>query len=460
MFFFIAVLSSTAAPFHPPISLSEVLQELGLSLSQFLDTLKVHGSSLKVFTKKLQRKSISKSEFRRAKGNVKTLLEILESSPERISRSKVTKAQQTTITSTTKIEKITTLPPVTTSLPTKRLVETTTLRPKTTSQLTTETTETTTIKVNKEPRIFGSRPSGVSLTKLDSEKPNSKNKTQNKTSVAKRPIVVELDFAKLVKEKGVSASGILQEFKHMFNISQTNLNLQNKTMKTTPKPINEKTTTKVLRPYRKEVERYRPYRPIDYERGNSETHRRLVNHRLSSTDRPTLRPPYVPLPPSINYGESVEEDFNSNAFNEKSKNNQNSSGSSLNSNTNEEVSVSQPKYDPKLFNYSIVKSDPDAFDISTRSAIMAAGILGGVALSVFLAIFVVVKYRNHTNRHRRRIPLTLPSDSSSSSLPPLYSNRSVTAVTYGKECYQTSGFWTSLKKKFDPYSPSSSPTSM
>ncbi|KAK4293732.1 hypothetical protein Pmani_033591, partial [Petrolisthes manimaculis] len=115
-------------------------------------------------------------------------------------------------------------------------------------------------------------------------------------------------------------------------------------------------------------------------------------------------------------------------------------------------------------NYNNHNHDPDAIRMSTKSAIMAASILGGVTMCVFLAILVVVMYKGRARfrRRRRRIPLSLPSDASTSSTPPpLYSQRMLRGPSVGKGgAYQTAGFWGTLKKRFDPYSLSPTPTVM
>lgn len=403
-----------------------------MNLPQFLGTLKTHGTSLKDFTAKLQSKSLSKSEFRRAKGNVKKLLEILESIPEKENTNNHSSVKETYGT-TTKV--IPTVPTTTKS---------------STSEISTSTTEKAKISPkSSRPLIFGSGSGGIPFlntkTKNQEESINISNDKNDSSddSTVKPPISIDFDIPHILTEKGISPSDILQDFGKMFNISETS---------TLPPQFEQKTTIS-LRPYQKGAERNRPYRPIDFDRGNPNIHRGVINSRLSSTARPTLRPPYSPKPPSINYEDTREEEEEENTsvefkYNQEEKVNNKDKDHDDNSRSNR-----KKKYDD--FNYNI-KTSPENLDVSTRSAIMAAGILGGVALSVFIAIFIVVKYRNHMHRNRRRIPLTLPSDSSSSSLPPIYATRNV----FGKEAYETSGFWTTLKKRFDPYSTSSSPTSM
>ena len=97
-------------------------------------------------------------------------------------------------------------------------------------------------------------------------------------------------------------------------------------------------------------------------------------------------------------------------------------------------------------------------EVSPKSAMLASGILGGMAVLVMLSILIFMLCKNHKQRLRTRVHLPLPisSDSSTSSTPPIYGTR----TTIPKGPYKSSGFWGTLKKRFDPYSLSSTPTSM
>lgn len=115
---------------------------------------------------------------------------------------------------------------------------------------------------------------------------------------------------------------------------------------------------------------------------------------------------------------------------------------------------------PGDLNHPRYDNDPNSLNIATRSAIMAAAVLGGIALFIFVLILAFVMYKNHlvTRRKRIRLPMPLPTPSNSSycstPVPPIYSTRG----KISRSNYQ-SDFWGTLRNKFEPYSLSSSTAS-
>ena len=207
----------------------------------------------------------------------------------------------------------------------------------------------------------------------------------------------------------------------------------------------------------------KPYKPgrIGWRERMQHT-RGMVGSRLgSTTKRPKVRPVY-----GYYGGDTSFPKFDS----EKDKS---SSNENYESQSQEKESVRDPQeritsiigltegtplggsYDHPRYD-----RDPNSLNIATRSAIMAAGILGGIALAVFLTILIFVMYKNHSGKKRLRIPLplSLSGDDSTSSTPPLYVKRPRYAVTTRSSSKHTD-FWGTLRKKFDPYSLSSSSAS-
>ncbi|ROT70711.1 hypothetical protein C7M84_010980 [Penaeus vannamei] len=373
--------SSTVARSGAPISLSEILQGMGMILPQFLVALQGEGMSLKEFTTSLQARGLTQREFSGVKGSIFGFM------------------------------------------PGGRL------------------------------SFEGAKKPGGSSTeegagKGAGEGVQASAEGDAATSAAagegadegQSPIPIKVDLASIMKDKGLSASDILHDLGSIFSLtdsgpSEGGAAAAKKASPAEgggpsseeqggdgprPRPYTTPETPVSLRPYRTSAESGRrpprPYRPLGHEGGRSDAnYRRILTNRFQTTERTTLRPPYVPPPynPESDLSSLLDDDY-------------------------------FPLYD----------DDPNSLNMSTKSAIMAASILGGVAMCVFLAILVVVMYKGRARN--RRVPLALPSDASSSSTPPIYSTR----MSVGKGAYKSAGFWGTLKKRFDPYSLSSTPTTM
>ncbi|KAG7177873.1 hypothetical protein Hamer_G025550 [Homarus americanus] len=223
----------------------------------------------------------------------------------------------------------------------------------------------------------------------------------------------------------------------------------------TSQPETDSTSTVSLRPYNPSAgsERYhpRPYRPLGQGGGwggGGNQHRSIITNRRHTTLRPTLRPPYQPPPIKPTELDVLHTSTPSS--------NDNKLPFGLPGGGIPVGTLSGQAYHPRYNNdyIPVYDNDPNSLNMSTKSAIMAASVLGGVAMCVFLAILVVVMYRGRVRF--RRTPLALSSNASSSSLPPIYSTR----FSGGKSTSKSSGLWGTLKKRFDPYSLSPTPTVM
>lgn len=265
-----------------------------------------------------------------------------------------------------------------------------------------------------------------------------------------------------MREKGLSTSDILHDLGSLFNVAGDDdrddvdeaAGYRKKTTPSdivnpeedeststsaptpTPNPVSDPPSSPVsLKPYipPRKPQRFRPrlYRPPGLHDG-----RHIITSRHHTTIRTTLHPPYQP-PSTTPYTPTIsthQDDATSDPEGNRS-----------------------PKYNKDDFHrhafddYHHDEPDPNITLNMTKSAIMAASVMGGAAMCVFLAILVVVMYRGRVRL--RRTPLALASDSSTSSTPPLYVPRM--RASMGKGPRQTAGFWGTLKKRFDPYSHSS-----
>lgn len=295
------------------------------------------------------------------------------------------------------------------------------------------------------------------------------------------PIPIKVDLASIMKDKGLSASDILHDLGSIFSLtdsgpSEGGAAAAKKASPAEgggpsseeqggdgprPRPYTTPETPVSLRPYRTSAESGRrpprPYRPLGHEGGRSDAnYRRILTNRFQTTERTTLRPPYVPPPynPESDLSSLLDVLHNSTT---NSEDGSLSFGLSRDGDSASSGYSYGDEYRPRPLEddyFPLYDDDPNSLNMSTKSAIMAASILGGVAMCVFLAILVVVMYKGRARN--RRVPLALPSDASSSSTPPIYSTR----MSVGKGAYKSAGFWGTLKKRFDPYSLSSTPTTM
>lgn len=295
------------------------------------------------------------------------------------------------------------------------------------------------------------------------------------------PIPIKVDLASIMKDKGLSASDILHDLGSIFSLADSGpseggaaaakkaspaegggpSSEQQGGDGPRPRPYTTPETPVSLRPYRTSAESGRrpprPYRPLGHEGGRSDAnYRRILTNRFQTTERTTLRPPYVPPPynPESDLSSLLDVLHNSTT---NSEDGSLSFGLSRDGDSASSGYSYGDEYRPRPLEddyFPLYDDDPNSLNMSTKSAIMAASILGGVAMCVFLAILVVVMYKGRARN--RRVPLALPSDASSSSTPPIYSTR----MSVGKGAYKSAGFWGTLKKRFDPYSLSSTPTTM
>lgn len=467
-----------------------------MSLPQFLVALKGHGLSLKGFTTSLQAKGLTQSEFKKTRGNLDSLINIITAGGSPTDLDDEAKAPE---------EQRGTDGQRVTPRPTRRLTTTTTTTTSTTTTTTTTTTppptstteQTTTPPPTSSlrPKIFGFRPGG--RPQFSGPQPGkASNDTKDGTDQdlpgkENAPVPIKLDIAGVMKEKGLSASDILHDLGSLFTMAEPDAatdgkpeekntspgeNTTNSAKTKEPKEPevtdDERNKTKVLedndkrasssvrpstvwepgvspRPYRPSGGSER-YRPRSHQGGGPGGGHRggIITNRLHTTHRPTLRPPY--RPPTDGFSSVLNTLHNSTT---STSGNEISFGlppDPVDARSDLEDNPRRPQNDY----FPIYDSDPDSLNMSTKSAILAASILGGVAMCVFLAILVVVMYRGRARL--RRAPLALPSDASSSSTPPIYSSR----MSAGKAPYKTSGFWGTLKKRFDPYSLSPTPTVM
>ncbi|XP_064120626.1 mucin-5AC-like [Macrobrachium nipponense] len=469
------------------ISLSEILQGIGMSLPQFLIALKGHGMALKDFTARLQEKSLTQQQFKRAEGNLESLLQMLSNDSEATSETAEDLPPKEEGSEADK--KVSLVPYWLTPRPTWRPTTASTSAATTTTSTTTESTTTTQQPSTSAPppKIFGFNPSVQRKNIGAANNKTIEESTESPDEGTKAPIPIKLDIAGIMKEKGLSAADILHDLGSLFTFGNDStstdkttdqatlkkedsstgdgaLNAANddeETFTSTQTPYTVPDTPVSLRPYRpsggSERHRPRPYRPsAAADRGWGGTvsrNRNILTNRFQTTERTTLRPPYQPPPVKQSSDISPLLDILHNSTTS-------SDGGSISFGLPDENEVAgipfsentPPRYSSGNY-FPSKDDDPDSLNVSTKSAILAASILGGVAMCIFLAILVVVMYRG---RARRRKPLSIPSDASSSSTPPIYSSR----VGSGKGFYKTSGFWGTLKKRFDPYSLSPTPTVM
>ncbi|CAL4077519.1 unnamed protein product, partial [Meganyctiphanes norvegica] len=367
---------------------------------------------------------------------------------------------------------------------------TTTTTTTTTTSTTTTPSTTTSFTPPKLPPTFGFRPGKsnkvMEASKIESSGGNGEQK--------KGPIPIKLDIATLMKETGISAADMLHDLGSLFtleenesfekvvssqppikSISSTQKQDDSRESATDKLEVVSTSSSKPL-PYvppRSSKGTLRPYR----RQGGSEVYKGRygggegrINNRYATTKRTTQRtfqyrplPPGAPRPPGMKDFHSVLDLLHN----------------STTTAEGEDISFNLPgfKYDGAIPGMETIllkekvkeseqpfpiydDDDPNALNNSTKSAILAASILGGVAMLVFLAILLVVMFKNHVRPHRRSLraalPVNIPSDTSSTGTPPLYSSN----VFTGRKGYKTSGFWGTLKKRFDPYSISSTPTTL
>lgn len=473
-----------------PISLSEILQGMGMVLPQFLVALTGEGMSLKEFTARLQARGLTQREFSSVKGSIQDLLAMLKEGDSEEAEEERTESTTTTSTTTT-----TTTTPATTSATTPATTSATSTTTTTASPTTTRPTAPP-----RPPKIFGFLPGGRQSFE-GARKPGSSSAGEGAGRGAgagvqaseegaaetpagagadegQSPIPIKVDLAAIMKDKGLSASDILHDLGSIFSLTDSGPPkggaAKDKASppeegkghadeqggdgaEPRPRPYTTPETPVSLRPYRTSAESGRrpprPYRPLGHEGGRSgDNYRRILTNRFQTTERTTLRPPYVPPPynPESDLSSLLEVLHNSGTNTEDGSLSFGLSRAGDSASYGDEHR-SRPLEDDY---FPLYDDDPNSLNMSTKSAIMAASILGGVAMCVFLAILVVVMYRGRARN--RRVPLALPSDASSSSTPPIYSTR----MSVGKGAYKSAGFWGTLKKRFDPYSLSSTPTTM
>ena len=402
------------------ISLSEILQGIGISLPQFLIQLKTHNSDLKEFTAKLEKRELTKVEFKRAHGNVGELLNILDES------------------STS--ERSSDLNMSTTLAPTKITTNSESTVRKYNSKQTTPPVPTTSQKVEAS----SNHETGASKNLNQEEITSSPTSTTSTPRPTKKPKTFGFKPSVSIKNTGIDAiSPNISVAKDIDSKSNENENLSQR---------KEFTTEKSAKP--------KPYKPgRGGWRERMQHNRGMVGSRLgSTTKRPKVRPNYgyyggesrFPLFESKEDEDSLEnESETTERGSVRDPHQRISSIIGLTEGTPLGGNYNHPRYD----------KDPNSLNIATRSAIMAAGILGGIALAVFLTILIFVMYKNHSGKQRLRIPLPLSvsGDDSTSSTPPLYVKRPRYAVTTRSS--KNTDFWGTLRKKFDPYSLSSSSAS-
>ena len=341
-----------------PVSLSEILQTLDTNLPEFLASLKRHGFSLKEFTDKLQAKKIKKMRLQTFKNNIEKLFKLLNGSVENNSQKKTSNKPKSLHSLTTVIS----------------LQISSSIKPNPSSPPS-SIVSSTEVNIPKSQNI---KTSSIEITSTSTEKP-------------KKDIIF-----------GSKTGGFLMN--------------KSEATTTTSATTDEITTEQVVKD-KKKTKRPGYNHPRDRIGSWWLNRPGLVNNRLSSTERPTLRPPYVPKSiiysdddtQEITFGQSVVIVDKINGVEESI----------------DEVIISADIGNERT-NKDTVNESED-MELATRSAIMAASILGGVAFSVFIAIFIVVKYKNYVHKNKKRNPgLSLSSDSSSStpSLPPIYTTRS------------------------------------
>lgn len=471
--------------------------------------LKTHGLTLKDFTSRVKDKGLTQAQFRKAKGNLETLVSFLQEGEGEEEEEEEGEEEEEAQSGEEQKQgkKVPTVPYWLTSRPTWRPPTTTTTTTTTTPATTTTTTATTTTTTagpSLPPKIFGFRPGGrpqFSVGRRESDESVSGESSKEGGEGERRgkeegqqedegreegdgakegaPIPIKLDIATVMREKGLTASDILHDLGSLFTVaggdnhddddddsddtagsgkntttsgivtpdegdsnSTSTPTTNSSTSATTsiPNPASASPASPVsLKPYipprKPQRFRPRPYIPPGLHDGGAPRH--IIRNRHQTTVRSTLRPPYQPpsttpyTPTAPTHQDGTTSDPKGNSF---------------------------PKYNKKDFNrhayddYHHDQPNPNITLNMTKSAIMAASVMGGAAMCVFLAILVVVMYRGRVRL--RRTPLTLASDSSTSSTPPLYVPRM--RASMGKGPRQTAGFWGTLKKRFDPYSHTSS----
>lgn len=414
------------------ISLSEILQGVGISLPQFLVQLKMHDSDLKQFTTKLEKRALSRLEFKRAKGSVGELLKILEED-----------------------KGVTRPPPITTVSPYESTKQT--FR-RLSYGFTENRSENITLQINSS-----SSTTNIPMTIkiLPTEQPTSPS-TTNKTQVPKR---FGFKPSSTIKKDGVMHRPVYVEFtsssptEKTIEISTVNV-VSGKTNKTDDETVKEESLI------------YRPYQPVNSWRERMHNNMGVSNRLGTTTKRPTVRPNYSYNGENSDIADLIKTQDISNIDSPKEMvridvvalatdtNKNRFEYGTLNTDTNV-IGLVEGTPLGGNYNHPRYDKDPNSLNIATRSAIMAAGVLGGIALAVFLTILVFVMYRNHVGRRRRRLrvpfPLSVASDDSSTSTPPLYSTRTRSGI--GTRSSAQTDFWGTLKRKFDPYSLSSTSAS-
>ena len=430
------------------ISLSEILQDLDMVLPRFLVALKSYDISLKEFTTLLQQNGLHQSDLKKSRGDLGKIIKILRKDREDDDKTPETSSKQDSKVSE---NKPTSIPSWLTQGP---LWVSTTSKPSDTKNIVITTSspvkgKSTTPSIHK----FGFRPEDNEKRFVKQENDTDKNEELQESE---NPISVKLDIAKIMKEQDLKPTEILSS---MFSLPGSVLSKDIDASLINKNDISSEITTPFpytlpqgvsLKPYEGSsgAEVYKPRR-TSYGRGDSDGGGRgIIRSRFSSTARTTLYPKYKYSPRPVSYNEEVPNHINSFANSEEL----------IDSSVEIEdiQDTVRNNENRNLFNKYFNRKQEVSNNISSKSAIMAGAILGGVALIVFATILVVVMCRNYMQRMRHRIPIPLPSDTSSSSSPPIYMNRK----SLGKGPYKTSGFWGTLKKRFDPYSLSSTPTSM
>ncbi|XP_018025115.1 uncharacterized protein LOC108680735 [Hyalella azteca] len=427
-----------SSPTTTAISLSEVLQNIGLSLPQFLVQLKIHKMDLKQFTNKLEKRSLTQAELKRAKGNLGTLLEILDELPS---------FSPTTVVSAYEI--------ITTPRPTYKK---TSFEPR--KEITTEKVHNTEIT---SPHTTTERTSPVESLSTSSESSPLASTTSLPTS-------------KFPKRFGFKPSADITsqgQFVISANITSVDVTEKDATSSVAPESADKEekylSSAEVISKESEEIT-YRPYRREEGNwRDRMKNNRGLSSRLGTTTRRPTVRPPYAYYGGETDLRDLIDRQSyeNSNMSNSTRISLEDSKTSSDNKENNiflskgESTVIGLTEGTPLggAFDHPRYDRDPNSLNIATRSAIMAAGVLGGVALAVFITIFVFVMYRNHVGRRRLRVPfpVSIASDESGSSSPALYSNRS--RLGLGHRASGHTDFWGTLRKKFDPYSLNSSTAS-
>ena len=412
--------------------MSEILQSISLSLPQFLLQLKLHNYNLKDFTTKLESRPLTELELKRVEGNVAEMLKLLDDGKSvELPSVESTTLESLFYTRTTpqfkKISKeLSKKPPTTTSATittTQRkmastakakenIIEQSTHAAIENSKSSELSTTTTSPQVAaKQPKTFGFRPSS------NTEQLDSGANTVNISMVE--------ETKKLPEEANVTEN-----------------NIDNDTI--------EKSTPMVYKPKDEEL----------LDRMTYNNRRGVVRSRLGGgVKQSTVRPPYSYYGGDTDTfdftflrNKTSNETFGNNAIEEKST-------ESIRRNTIVVGLTEHTPFGDQRFDHPRFDKDPNSLSIATRSAIMAAGVLGGIALAVFLTILIFVMYTNHTGKRRIAIPfpLSLSSDESTSSTPPLYSTKIRSGI--GTKSSHHSDFWGTLKRKFDPYSLSSTSAS-